>query len=88
MEDSPELKKEKYDSLNVLLDGEALCQPLDLYDYPNVGSTGELDLGQRQLTAGSHELTLEITGANESAIKNYMVGLDYLRLRPASWEAS
>jgi len=35
------------------------------------------------LTAGQHKLTVEITGANDKAIKVYMFGLDYVKLAPA-----
>jgi hypothetical protein len=34
------------------------------------------------LTAGDNKLTVEITGANEKAVKAYMFGLDYLRIEP------
>lgn len=70
-----------YATVNLLLDGESLGQPLDLYEYPGVKTTGELHFGQRKLTAGKHRLTLEIIGANNSAVKAYMVGLDYIRLQ-------
>ena len=70
-----------YATINLLLDGESLGQPLDLYEYPGVKTTGELHLGQRRLTAGKHRLTLEIIGANNSVVKAYMVGLDYIRLQ-------
>ena len=71
-----------YAIVNLLLDNEALGQPIDLFEYPDVKTTGVLDLGSRELTAGKHRLTVEIIGANDSAIKSYMVGLDYLRLVP------
>lgn len=71
-----------YAIINVLLDNKALGEPLDLFDYPDVRTTGILTLDQRQLKAGKHKLTLETIGANESAVKKYMVGLDFLRLVP------
>jgi len=71
-----------YAIINVLLDSKALGEPLDLFDHPDVTTTGVLILGQRTLTAGKHKLTLETIGANESAVKKYMVGFDYLRLVP------
>ena len=71
-----------YAIVNLLIDNEALGQPIDLFEYPDVKTTGVLDLGSRELTAGKHRLTVEIIGANDSAIKSYMVGLDYLRLVP------
>jgi hypothetical protein len=57
-------------------------EPLDLYNYPDVISSSELTLATRKLTAGQHRLAIEINGANPSALKAYMVGLDYLRLIP------
>ena len=71
-----------YAIINVLLDSKALGEPLDLFDHPDVRTTGVLKLGQRTLKAGKHKLTLETIGTNESAVKKYMVGLDYLRLVP------
>ena len=64
------------------LDGQPVGEPLDLYNYPDVVSSGELTLAARKLTAGQHRLAIEINGANPSALKAYMVGLDYLRLVP------
>ena len=73
-----------YAVINVLLDDEALGPPLDLFEYPDVKTTGLLALGTRELTAGKHKLTLEIIGANEAAAKAYMVGLDLVRLTPSA----
>jgi VCBS repeat-containing protein len=42
--------------------------------------TGVLDLGVHELDAGKHKLTIEITGANDKAVKAYMAGLDFVRL--------
>ena len=56
--------------------------PLDLYNYPDVISSGELTLASEKLAAGKHRLAFEIKGANPSAMKAYMIGLDYLRLVP------
>ncbi len=72
-----------YAVVHLLLDDETLCRSIDLYDYPSVATTGELSFGARQLAAGKHRLTVELTGANASAVKAYMVGLDYLRVVPS-----
>lgn len=74
-------KAPDYGIVQFYLDGEKLGKPLDLY-HPSVVATGVLDFGQRELSAGEHKLTLEILGANEKAIKNYMAGLDYVKLEP------
>lgn len=71
-----------YAIINVLLDNKALGEPLDLFDYPDVRTTGLLKLDRRKLDAGKHKLTLETIGANESAVKKHMVGFDFLRLVP------
>jgi hypothetical protein len=64
------------------LDDQPLGEPLDLYNAPDVTSTGERELGARTLKAGNHRLTLEITGANPAALQTYRVGVDYVRLIP------
>lgn len=70
-----------YATVQVHLDDKPLGDPLDLYNYPDVLTTGMLEIGQQELSAGSHKLTIEITGANSSAVKAHMVGLDYIQLR-------
>lgn len=69
-------------TVQLALDGQSLGQPLDFYNYPDVKTSGEVALGQHQLTAGQHKLSFEITGINASAVKSYVFGLDYLRLTP------
>jgi len=74
-------KARDYGIVQLALDGQKLGQPIDLYD-PQVVATGELSLGVHELTAGEHQLTLEIIGANDQAIQAYMVGVDYLKWEP------
>ena len=69
-----------YAIVNLQLDGKTLGSSIDLYDYPNVGTTGVLNFGTRSLSAGKHQLMIELIGANDSAIKAYMVGFDCLIL--------
>jgi putative heme-binding domain-containing protein len=76
-----------YGVVNVSIDGETLGAAIDLYN-PEVITTGVLAYGPRELAAGDHKLSLEIVGANPKADKSYMVGLDYLRLAPATSETS
>ena len=45
-------------------------------------ATGELDMAD-ELSAGEHTLRIEIVGANDKAVKSYMVGLDYVKLEEA-----
>ena len=72
------------DIIQSWLDGDRLGPPLDLYNFPDVITTGVLTLGKRKLESGKHRLTLEITGANPSAQPACLVGVDYIRLAPAS----
>jgi hypothetical protein len=68
-----------YGMAQLSLDGQEIGGPLDLFNN-GVVPTGELDLGVHELTAGDHALGLKIAGANEKAVKSYMVGLDYVRI--------
>ena len=72
-------KARDYGIVQLSLDGIKLGGPIDLYD-PNVVPTGEISFGAQDLKAGDHTLSVEITGANEAAIKAYMFGLDYVKL--------
>jgi hypothetical protein len=72
-------KAPDYGIVQLSLDGQKLGAPIDLY-HPSVIPTGVLNFGAKDLDAGQHTLTLEIVGANEKAVKNYMVGLDYVKL--------
>jgi len=74
-------KAPDYAIVQLYLDGEKLGGPIDLY-HPSVIPTGALSVGDFSLTAGQHKISVEIVGANEKAIKNYMFGLDYVKLEP------
>ncbi len=69
-----------YATVRIKLD-EKVIKEKDLY-HKNVRSTGPLKCGEHHLSAGDHGLLFEITGANEKAVKNYMVGFDWVRLIP------
>ena len=63
------------------LDGQPLGEKqIDLFGS-RVTTTPQLALGERELAAGEHRLTVEVTGANPEAVKNFMFGLDYLWLQ-------
>jgi len=76
-------KARDYGIVQLYLDDKKVGSPIDLYN-PAVVPTGVVDLGVHELAAGKHKLTLEITGANEKALKAYMAGVDYVRLEPAN----
>jgi hypothetical protein len=69
-----------YGIVQARLDDAPLGEPLDLYNFPDVISTGALALGSKTLDAGNHRLTLEITGANPAAAGGGKAGLDYVRV--------
>jgi len=68
-----------YGIIQLYLDGKKLGKPVDLFNN-GVVATGVLDMGIHQLDKGEHKLRFEIVGANEKAVKNYMLGLDYIKL--------
>ncbi len=72
-------KARDYGIIQVWLDGQKLGNPIDLYN-PEVVPFGPVSLGPVELSAGEHKLTIEITGANEKAVKAYMVGIDYVKV--------
>jgi len=61
------------------LDGKKAGDPIDLYN-PTVIRTPPISLGVHGLSAGKHTLTVEITGANDKALKKHMFGLDEVKL--------
>jgi hypothetical protein len=68
--------------VQIELDGKALADPIDLYDFGKVATTGVLAFPAGKLTAGAHKVSLRITGANPNAAQAKCVGLDYVRLMP------
>ena len=73
-----------YGIVQLLLDGQKLGEPIDLFNNPEVITTGVVTFDHRPLTAGPHKLSVQLIGANPNAIKNYMFGLDYVRLVPVA----
>ena len=73
-----------YGIVRLSLDKTVLDPGVDLYNTPDVITTGVLSYSGVDLKAGAHRLTLEITGANPEAVKGFMVAVDYIRLVPAA----
>ena len=73
-------KARDYAIVQVWLDDKKLGGPIDLYNNPEVITTGLVNLGNQELSAGTHQLTFEITGANPAAAKQFMVGIDAVQL--------
>lgn len=76
-------KAPDYGIVQWYLDGSKIGEALDLY-HPSVAPTGLISFGETDLSKGRHTLTVEILGANEKAIKNFMCGLDYVKLEPST----
>lgn len=74
-------KARDYAIVKVSIDDQIIDGQIDLYD-PQVITTGMLSYPGVTLTKGTHRFSIEIVGANRSAAKSYMVGVDYLRLSP------
>ncbi len=70
-----------YGIVELSLDGKPLGAPIDLY-HEGVIATGLIPMGSHRLDKGKHQLTARIAGASEKAVKGYMVGLDYISLKP------
>ena len=68
-----------YGIVQLYLDDQKLGEPIDLY-HNGVIPTEVLSFGPFDLTAGEHRLSAEILGANEQAVKSYMLGMDYVKL--------
>jgi putative heme-binding domain-containing protein len=77
-------KARDYGIVQLYLDDKSLGGPLDLFNFPDVITTGVLTFDSQQLAAGRHKLSVEIAGANPQAEKAFMFGLDYVRLTPAT----
>ena len=77
-----------YGQVEIAVNGQRFSnEPIDCFHASGVVHTGEIVLGQRKLNKGPNTIELRISGANEAAIKRYMVGLDYLRLVSLADEA-
>ncbi|MDA1230101.1 MAG: c-type cytochrome, partial [Planctomycetota bacterium] len=72
-----------YGIVKLSIDDVVLDAGVDLYNGPQVITTGVLMYPKVTLRKGDHRLDLEIIGANPEAVKGYMVAVDYLRLVPA-----
>ena len=76
------LRARDYGLHQLAVNGEKAGKPIDFYN-PQVKPSEEIDLGVFDLNTGQNEFSATVVGANEQAIKSYMFGLDYLRLKSA-----
>ncbi len=72
-----------YGIVRLKLDGRPLGGEIDLFNSPDVITTGVLSYEPRPFEAGVSKLEVEIAGAHPQAVPAYMFGLDYVRLLPA-----
>ena len=69
------------------LNGEAFGDAIDFY-RPDLTAPGPVSLGVHSFEQGSNRLTFVMTGANPDAEKNYIFGLDYIKLEPGETAGS
>ncbi len=70
-----------------VLNGEPFGEPMDFY-RPDLTAPGPVSLGIHDFLAGTNRLTFRMTGANPDAEKNYIFGLDYIKLEPGETAGS
>ncbi|MFH1748803.1 MAG: glycoside hydrolase family 172 protein [Planctomycetota bacterium] len=76
------VKAVDYGLVQLAINGKNAGEPRDFYNDGVIVSE-ELLLGDFDLRAGENQISVQIVGAHEKAVKKYMFGLDYLRLEPA-----
>jgi len=69
-----------YAKVQLYVNGQKAGDVIDLY-HSGVIPSKEMDLGVFDLKKGRNTLTAQIVGANDAAVKAYMFGLDYIRLK-------
>lgn len=70
-----------YGIVRLACDDQPLAEPIDLYNSPEVLTTGLLTFGPRDLARGGHRLQIEITGRHPESVPSHMFGLDFLKLK-------
>ncbi len=71
-----------YGVLTASINGSEPTLPIDLFNKPEVITTGPISLGSHELEAGTHALQLTLGEPNPNALPRNMVGLDYVFLVP------
>ena len=77
-------KARDYGIVKLSMDDRIIDPAIDFFNTPDVITTGVLSYPGVTLSKGEHRLRLEITGAHPQAVRNYMVGIDYVRLVPVA----
>ncbi len=73
-------KAADYGIAQIRFDASLPAKEVDLYN-DGVIPFGPVSLGVFELRAGTHQLSVDIVGANPKAVKSYMFGLDYVQLK-------
>jgi hypothetical protein len=73
-----------YGIVQLSLDDQPLGEPIDLFNTPDVITTGVFSFPPKELQAGEHRLGVTIVGRHPQAVPAHMFGLDYVRLVPQS----
>jgi hypothetical protein len=77
-----------YGTIQLAIDGKPLGKAIDLYEpFPSVIHTGDRPLGTVTLNAGSHTLSISLTGKNAKST-DYLVGMDWIKLTPVATNSS
>ncbi len=70
-----------YGTAQISINGTAVGSTMDFYEK-DVKPSKEISLGVHRLKDSGNILSLKVVGANEKAVKSYMLGVDYIKLRP------
>ncbi len=70
-----------YGVVQLYWNDEKIGAPIDLFNSPQVITSGVISFGQRSIAAGKHRLGIEVVGANQQAVQAFMFGLDFFRLQ-------
>ena len=74
------LKAVDYGIMQLAVNGKKAGGPIDFF-HDGVVHTAEIPLGTFELRQGPNQLSAVVVGANPKAQKQYMLGLDYIRLQ-------
>jgi len=74
-------KAPDYGIVQWYLNDQKIGEPIDLFNAADVTATDEINLGAYALKKGQNIFTVEIVGSNPEAIKRYMAGIDYIKVK-------
>jgi hypothetical protein len=71
-----------YGTVSVSINDSEPTVSIDLFNRPEVITTGPVSLGKHKLSAGTNRLRISLEPPNPQAIPRNMVGVDYIFLVP------